>query len=149
MFGIKIGPLHPPVVHFVVAFAVASVLFEYAGLLFKNQALRRTGFHLLILTGMAIGFAIWAGLEDAEGISLTDKTGLMVVRHRNLAYFTAGTYALFLLLQVVERWKYGMRGVPTGLRILSLLAALAGLILVTVTGWYGGELVFRQGVNVG
>jgi len=149
MFGMKISPLHPPVVHFVVAFAVANVLFECAGLLFKNQALRRTAFHLLILTGIAIGLAIWAGLEDAEGISLTDKTSLMIVRHRNLAYFTAGTYALFLLLQVIERWKYRMRGVPTGLRILSLLAALAGLILVTVTGWYGGELVFRQAVNVG
>jgi uncharacterized membrane protein len=88
-------------------------------------------------------------LQDAEGISLTDKTGLMIVRHRNLAYFTAGTAALLLHLQVIERWKYRVRGVTAGLRILSLLAALAGLILVTVTGWYGGELVFRQGVNVG
>ena len=96
-----------------------------------------------------MGLAIWAGLEDADGISLTDKTGLMIVRHRNLAFFTAGTYALFLVLQIIERWKYHMEGVPRRLRILSLLAALAGLILVAVTGWYGGELVFRQGVNVG
>ena len=149
MFGLKLSPLHPPVVHFVVAFAVASVLFECIGLIFKSQPLRRTGFQLLILAGVAIGLAVWAGLEDAEGISLTDKTGVMIVRHRNLALFTAGTYALFLLLQIVERLKYHMQGVPTGLRILSLLAALVGLILVVVTGWYGGELVFRQAVNVG
>ncbi len=149
MFGFKLSPLHPAVVHFVVAFAVASVLFEIAGLIFKSQALRRTGFQLLILAGVAIGLAIWAGLEDAEGISLTDKTGRMIIRHRNLAFFTAGTYGLFLVLQIVERWKYRMEEVPRGLRILSLLAALAGVILVAVTGWYGGELVFRQGVNVG
>ena len=149
MFGLKLSPLHPPVVHFVVAFAVASVLFEFVGLIFKSQPLRRTGFQLLILAGVAMGLAIWAGLEDAEGISLTDKTGVMIVRHRNLAFFTAGTYALFLLLQVLERLKYRTQEVPTGLRIFSLLAALAGLILVAVTGWYGGELVFRQGVNVG
>ncbi|MBI3780464.1 MAG: DUF2231 domain-containing protein [candidate division NC10 bacterium] len=149
MFGFKISPLHPPVVHFVVGFAVASVLFEFVGLVFRRQALRRTGFHLLILAGVVMGLAIWAGLEDAEGISLTDKTGRMIVQHRNLAFFTAGSYGLFLLLQIVERWKYRMQAVPTGLRILSILAALAGLILVGVTGWYGGELVFRQGVNVG
>ncbi len=149
MFGFTISPSHPLVVHFVVAFAVASVLFECAGLLFKNQAFRRTGFHLLILVAIVVGLAIWAGLKDSEGISLTDKTGRMIVRHRNLAYFTAGTYALVLLLQIVERWKYWMQGVPVGLRVLSLLAALAGLILVLITGWYGGELVFRQGVNVG
>lgn len=149
MNAFAISPLHPPVVHFVVAFAVASVLFEFVGLLFGSHALRRTGFHLLILTAIIVGLAIWAGLKDSEGISLTDKTGLMIVRHRNLGYFTTGTYALFLLLQIVERWKYRMREVPTGLRVLSLLAALTGLILVVVTGWYGGELVFRQGVNVG
>ena len=149
MFGFKLSPLHPPVVHFVVAFAVVSVLFEIVGLIYRSQALRRTGFQLLILAGVAMGLAIWAGLEDAEGISLTDKTGLMIIRHRNLAFFTAGTYALFLVLQIVERWKYRMEGVPGRLRILSLLAALVGLILVSITGWYGGELVFRQGVNVG
>jgi len=53
-----ISPLHPPVVHFVVAFAVASVLFEFVGLIFKSQAMRRTGFHLLLLTAIAIGLAI-------------------------------------------------------------------------------------------
>jgi len=149
MFGLKLSPLHPPVVHFVVAFAVASVLFEFVGLILKRQTLRRTGFQLLILAAVVMGLAVWAGLEDAEGISLTDKTGVMIVRHRNLAFFTAGTYALFLLLQILERLKYRTQEVPTGLRILSVVAALAGLVLVAVTGWYGGELVFRQGVNVG
>ena len=149
MNAFTISPLHPPVVHFVVAFVVASVLFELVGLLLKSQGLRRTGFHLLLLAAIAIGLAIWAGLEDAEEINLTDNTGRMIVLHRNLAFFTAGAYGLFLLLQIVERWKYRMQEVPTGLRIVSMLAALAGLVLVCVTGWYGGELVFRQGVNVG
>lgn len=149
MFGFTISPLHPSIVHFVVAFGMASVLFELVGLLFRSHVLRRTGFHLLLLMVIAVGLAIWAGLEDSEGMSLTDKTGAMIVRHRNLAYGTAGSYALFLLLQIVERWKYRLEEVPRGLRLLSLLAALAGLILVGITGWYGGELVFRQGVNVG
>lgn len=149
MFGVTISPLHPPVVHFVVAFGMASVLFELAGLLFRSHALRRTGFHLLVLTVLAVGLAIWAGLEDSEGVNLTDKTGAMVIRHRNLAYGTAGSYAMFLLLQLIERWKYRLEEVPSRLRLLSLLAALAGLILLGITGWYGGELVFRQGINVG
>jgi uncharacterized membrane protein len=53
------------------------------------------------------------------------------------------------LLRWVERRRFAGRGVPCPFVLLYGLLLLTGLVLILVTGYFGGELVFKQGVNVG
>ncbi len=84
-----------------------------------------------------------AGLVDYA--TLLDEEGAM----------RAGTTHLLLMLSVVTCFGLdlvlrGGSGVPHGLALAStFLLDAAGTALVTVGGWYGGELVFGHGVGRG
>jgi uncharacterized membrane protein len=142
-------PLHPPLVHFALAAAVGASLFEGLGLILKRPSLRQTGGHLLALVPFLLAANIAAGLYDADPVPLTGETGALIVLHRNLGFGTGATYLVAWLLRWVERRRFAGRGAPCPFVLLYGLLLLTGLVLILVTGYFGGELVFKQGVNVG
>ncbi len=146
MFGF---PLHPPLVHFALAAAVGASCFEGLGLLLKRPRFRQTGGHLLTLVPLLLAANIAAGLYDADPVPLRGEVGALIVLHRNLGLGTGATYLLAWLLHWVERRRFAGSEAPRPLRLLYGLLLLAGLSLILVTAYYGGELVFKQGVNVG
>lgn len=146
MFGF---PLHPPLVHFALAAAVGASCFEGLGLILKRPPLRQTGGHLLTLAPFLLAANIAAGLYDANPLPLKGGVGALVVLHRNLGLGTGAIYLLAWLLRRVERRRFAGRDVPRPFLVLYGVLLLAGLALILVTGYYGGELVFKQGVNVG
>ena len=142
-------PLHPPLVHFALAAAVGASCFEALGLLLGRPALRQTGSHLLGLVPLLLAATIAAGLYDADPVPLTGETGALIVLHRNLAFGTGATYLTAWFLRRLERRRFAGRGAPRPYTVLYGLLLLTGLLLILVTGYYGGELVFKQMVNVG
>jgi uncharacterized membrane protein len=142
-------PLHPPLVHFAVAAAVGASCFEGLGLVLRRPPLRQTGGHLLALVPLLLAATIAAGLYDADPVPLTGEVGALIVLHRNLGFGTGAIYLVAWLLRWVERRRFAGREAPGAFVLLYGLLLLTGLGLILVTGYYGSELVFKQGVNVG
>ncbi|MGH7395340.1 MAG: DUF2231 domain-containing protein [Candidatus Methylomirabilales bacterium] len=142
-------PLHPPLVHFALAAAVGASCFEGLGLLLRRPLLRQTGGHLLALAPLLLAATIAAGLYDADPVPLTGEAGALIVLHRSLGFGTGATYLVAWLFGWVERRRFAGREAPRAFVLLYGLLLLAGLGLILVTGYYGSELVFKQGVNVG
>ncbi|MGH7407690.1 MAG: DUF2231 domain-containing protein [Candidatus Methylomirabilales bacterium] len=142
-------PLHPPLVHFALAAAVGASCFEGLGLLLRRPPLRQTGGHLLALAPLLLAVTIAAGLYDADPVPLTGEAGALIVLHRNLGFGTGATYLVAWLFRWVERRRFAEREAPRPFVLLYGLLLLTGLGLILLTGYYGSELVFKQGVNVG
>jgi len=142
-------PLHPPLVHFALAAAVGASLFEGLGLLLRRPVLRQTGGHLLVLAPFLLAVTIAAGLYDADPVPLRGEVGSLIVLHRNLGFGTGATYLVAWLFRWVERRWFAGRALPGPFVVLYGLLLLTGLTLILATGYYGGELVFKEGVNVG
>ena len=125
---------HPLVVHFPVALWLTSFLFDLL-FVFKKESFFSTASRYLIGLGvLAAGAAIVSGFVDyiplvREGIgqAFVDRHNV----HGLLAYATTVLYAgLF-----ATRWRWPRMPQP-----LSLGAAIAGAVLISATGYLGGEI---------
>src|SRR6185312_11474893 len=91
------------------------------------------------IAGVAIGFlaAASGGIDyvRAERSPAIDKLGLV--------HATLGVTALCLFAMALT-----LRAKGTGATLAVVMLELAGVATLGATGWCGGELVFRHGVNV-
>ncbi len=127
--------VHPLVVHFPIAFWLASTLFDVLGwrrreaTLFRDMAFWLVGLGLL---GAAASILFgWTDLLDQmrQGVG----TGLLL-RHRVHSWLAYISTAVFLGI-FLWRWRTSNRLNP-GLVLLSLL----GAGLITITGYLGGDM---------
>ncbi|PSB02933.1 DUF2231 domain-containing protein [Merismopedia glauca] len=132
-------PLHPPLVTFPIAFLVGAFGSDLAFWLTDDLFWATASFWLLA-TGLASGIiAAITGLLDFLKI---DR-----VRKRQAGWFHAIGNVAVLIATVINfslRWGNTTDSIiPTGLA-LSLVVSL----LLGITGWYGGELVYRHKIAV-
>jgi uncharacterized membrane protein len=131
-------PLHPMGVPLPVTFLLVLPFTDLAFGITRDLFWARVSWWLVVL-----GFISGA---VAAGVGLVDFVTLRRVREHMAGWLHAGSNALALLLtfwNILVRWD-NMAGAifPWGV-ILSLLAAA----LVSVAGWYGGELVYRHKIG--
>jgi uncharacterized membrane protein len=131
--------LHPMLVHFPIALVVFGFLADLASLFFKKEAcLSRLGFYLLIL-GTLSALATWL-----TGIFFTSEmsgsAGKIKDMHELFAWITLGTLvaasAFRVLLQSGNRENTNLKWVAFALYALAA-------IFVSITGFYGGTLVYN------
>ncbi|PPD41496.1 MAG: hypothetical protein CTY15_13510 [Methylocystis sp.] len=132
-------PIHPLLVPFPIAFFIAAFLCDLAywrtgGAFWSEAAL------WLIGSGLVMGLlAGMVGAVDAMGDSRVRALG-------KLQWHAAGN-AIVLVIELYSFWlryNYGAGEVfPQGLYLSTAAVALLG-----VTGWLGGELVYRHRVAV-
>ena len=125
--------LHPPVVHFPIAFYFLELL-----LLVLWAARRRDDYLRFARFSFRTGyvfmlFALGAGLHDAGGPS--GITGL-VRRH----FFAAVSVFICYTLRIFS-WRRGQTA--PNYKLLLLAGALLGCTLVLLTGDLGGDLVYK------
>jgi uncharacterized membrane protein len=125
---------HPLVVHFPVALWLTSFLFDVLHAQTRDRFFASASSSLIGLGLLGAIVSIIAGFVDyvplvAEGIgqAFVDRHRL----HSLLAYATTLVYAGMWL----ARWRW--KATPTGMH---LAAALVGAVLISLTGWYGGEI---------
>ena len=144
MFPSILPNWHPILVHFTIGLFGASILFYLLSLPRSDH--RRT-------FRMAGRLNLWFGLLFTTGTLLTGwyayntvphdaASHEVMTTHRNLALLTA---AAFAALTMWSFWFAIHRRRESG--VFVLLLCLAGAPLA-VTGFYGGELVYRHGVGV-
>ena len=136
-------PLHPFLVHFVIALFIVSIVLDFAGWILKNEKLLLTGWINLILTALAVLPAIFSGLWEKNRLDFSTPVLHTLDTHQTLAFISAGIIlALFF-------WRLGMKGqLVEKVKILYWIISLTGLISLLSGAYYGGKLVYQYGVGV-
>jgi uncharacterized membrane protein/nitrite reductase/ring-hydroxylating ferredoxin subunit len=132
-------PLHPILVSFPIAFFTGSCLFDIAGWLTDKNDLWQTGYWLQIA---GVGFALLAAVPGAIDYFFTvPPKSTAKKRATQHALINIGTVGLFAAI-----WFY-RRSVNTPTYIL-IIPEIAGLVSLSIAGWMGGTLVYRNQIGV-
>jgi predicted heme/steroid binding protein/uncharacterized membrane protein len=123
---------HPMIVHFPLAFLMASSLFVVLHLLFKNPSFETTSFYLLILGVIASPFAMTTGVLT-WWINYRLKLTLFVKRKIQFS-------VLLLILEVVLiSWRSSQ---PEVFNPLYFILVILLTPIVSLLGYYGGQMTF-------
>lgn len=136
---IKGHPIHPILVSFPIAFFSGSFIFDLAGWLTARNDLWQTGSWLQIA---GVGFALLAAIPGIIDYFFT-------VPPRSSAKKRATQHAIINILTVIlftVTWFYRQNETASSYLILSL--DFSGIILLSIAGWMGGTLVYRNQIGV-
>lgn len=132
-------PIHPMLIPFPIAFLTGALVTDIvywasAGAFWARMSL------WLVVAGLIMGGV-------AASVGLIDFFTIERARAHTAGWLHLGSNAAVLVLALVNgliRWNNPVDAVmPTGL-ILSVVTA----VLLTVSGWYGGELAYRHKIGV-
>jgi len=148
---ISIDLIHPMLVHFPIVFLITAVVLDLIVLLTKKDLAARQGLPLISLSALLLG-TISAGIAAIFGDMALDAAvskGFAMgplETHETLALITIAVFSFYCLLRLWALWrKFRLQG-HTGWIAVSL--GIAGVVLLIITAYYGGELVYHLGVNV-
>jgi uncharacterized membrane protein len=130
--------LHPLLVHFPVALIIFAFIAIVASLIFiKETWLSRSAFYLLIFGTLSALVAILTGALFTSEMS--GSAGEMKETHELFAKITLCLLISTLALQIAVNTKNKEN---TGLKWLTILLYGLSAISVSITGFYGGTLVY-------
>ncbi len=134
-------PMHALFVHFPVALLGTSLVFDGIGLVLERELWWQISYSNIGL-GLAAGaFAVMTGLFDSLKLEEGSRAAKVANRHLMVMLAALTCYGLVLAVRPFE-------GLPLGsVRLASLGLEGAGLVLLLIGGWLGGELVYRHGVG--
>ncbi len=130
--------LHPLIVHFPIALFITAFGLEVLSLIFKKESLHQTAWCNYILGIVAAVAAVLAAWWDKVEVKHP-----VFYTHRNLAYVTLGiALASGVILPLVKRKS------KKAFRVIFFIFLVLFTCLVSITGYYGGRLVYEYGVGV-
>ena len=139
-----IGHLHPIVIHFPLALLLSGGLFSLASRLIRHEE-TRNAFQVAGAWNFRIGAlfllpALLTGWAAYQTVAHDTPSHAAMTLHRNWALATG---VVFLGVAV---WRDRGKDWPSGW--LTWIALILGLVLLGVTGYLGGNLVYRYGLGV-
>ena len=136
--ALRLQEMHPIIVHLPLALLPLAVASEVLGAVTDRQVFRTFGRRAITLAAAgAVGAAV-TGLIAGEEVNVEGETRDMLQTHRNLnavATIVAITMAV---------WRHQVSKPDAAY----LATGVAGIGVVTYTGYLGGELVYQHGVGV-
>lgn len=132
-------PIHPILVQFPISFLVGALLTDVAFWLTDDTFWARASFWLIV-GGLVGGIA-----AALTGILDFLRIGRVRKRTAGWAHLILNVSALVLtIINLVLRWNNPVMPIlPWGLVLSVIVSALLG-----VSGWYGGELIYRHKIAV-
>ncbi len=158
--------IHPMVVHFPIALLITSVFLDFLRLVTKRKSFEKSAFHLLFLDNKsrqsciirkffdrsaflilflgALGSiaAIIFGFLAEDAAKNRPNIGDMIETHEALAFAAAGIFIL------IARYIFMRRDNFSKIRPYYLVIAVLGIIVLLLTAFYGGQLVYDYGAAV-
>jgi uncharacterized membrane protein len=113
---------------------------------FGRSCWARSGTSLLVLAALG---ALAAAVFGDMALDIAVEHGTPLARlenHEDLGMISAGVMAA---LAAVQLWFFARQGQSRTLGWLLILAGIAVLATTLTTAWFGGNLVYQLGVNVG
>lgn len=136
-------PIHPMLIPFPIALWVFSLVADVI-YLWRGHAVWRDWIAFYALLGGIIGGAAAAVPGIVDWLSLKDPEVVKIANwHARLNVIALLIFVASLYLRTAggSQWVGGSYTIPVLLSVL-------GVILITISGWLGGELVFKHGVAV-
>ena len=135
----SLSHLHPMLVHFPIALVVFGFVAELASLVFKKEAcLSKFGFYLLLGGTFSAIIALLTGAFFTSEMS--GSAGEVKEIHETLALITLALLTLTSLIRIIILVKNKEN---TNLRWLAFFLYALAVIFVSLTGFYGGTLVYN------
>ena len=134
--------IHPIVVHFVIAMALITVVFDVIGVISGKKNLFEVSFWNLIVATVAIFVAIIFGQVEAGLANPYGASRDILNIHSTIGWSLAGVLALLTGWRYVARQK-DPANLPRG--FLALDVVLAGLVITQV--YLGDKLVWVYGLH--
>lgn len=143
MMAMEIVPnWHPIFVHFTIGLLGISALLYLAGAVFKKEHMLLVGRWNLWLGALITIGTVLAGWDAYNTVTHDALSHAVMTDHRNWALVTA---TVFILLALWAFWK--QRRAKTVHPVFVGAILLAGGLLA-ITGYKGGEVVYRHGMGV-
>jgi uncharacterized membrane protein len=134
--------IHPIVVHFVIAMALISVLFDFIGVVTARRALFEVSWWNLLFATSAIFVAIMFGQVEAGLANPYGDARNILNIHSTIGWSLAG------VLSVLTGWRYVLRAkdpLSLPLAFLGADSLLAALVVVQV--FLGDKLIWVYGLH--
>ncbi len=135
--------LHPIFVHFPVALLAMSALCEVLALTLKYEELSRVGWWTQLAGTVGVGAAVTSGLLAEGSRVFSPEARRLFEMHEQLAFYFSALFGALLLWRIASRSK-----VPPEHRTVYVVLLAAGVVIMLIGAWYGGEMVYRMGVGV-
>jgi uncharacterized membrane protein len=136
-------PIHPFIIHFVIAFYTISFILDITGKLFAKKDFESVGYMMLILSGISVILAVASGLWEESRIIIPQEALSTFETHENLAFIISA----IILVQVL--WRIGIKNrFLTKTWWLYLISVAVGMICLYLTAFNGGKLVYQYGTGL-
>ncbi len=125
-------------VHFPIALLLWGFIADAASMMFKKEScLSKVGFYLLLIGALTSLSAVLSGLLFTS--EMQGAAGTIRETHELLAWMTVGTamVAAAIRIYIVSQKKEA-----NGLKWVAFIVYGLATILVSITGFYGGTLVY-------
>ena len=136
-------PIHPIVVHFPIALLCASVAFEALASRWPTGGFRETSFYTLLAGVMAAGLAVVTGGMEEDLAKRVGAPESVLELHESLGQVTLVIFVALSRLRLAMQW-----GWLKEIRPLTLGLGAIGIVILALTGYWGGELVYTYGIGV-
>jgi uncharacterized membrane protein len=135
-------PLHPLLVHLPIGLWVGSVIFDITFMANHNPTLAGASFFCILIGIIGAIIAVPAGLADYLSISSNSVPKRLATAHMLLNFAIIGVYTINL----ISRYKM-LDGVPVAVSGGQLFLSMLSVVLLGVSGYLGGLLVFEYGIG--
>lgn len=137
--NIKGHPIHPIIIAFPIAFFMGCFLFDLLGIALDNQDLWQVGYYLEIAGVVFALLAAIPGIIDYLRVVPPASSA----KKRAAKHGILNTTVLLLFLAVfIYRHGSGANA------YVVLVLELVGVVLLSISGWLGGTLVYRNQIGV-
>jgi len=136
-------PIHPMLIPFPIALWVFSLVADVI-YLWRGNPVWRDWVAFYTLLGGIIGAALAAVPGLIDWLSITDREVKKIANwHARLNVIALLIFAASFYLRTA-----GGASIVGGSYTIPVLLSVVGVILITISGWLGGEMVFKHGVAV-
>ncbi len=133
-------PLHPKLVHFPIALLTTAFLFEVLSRLFKKDLLSQAAILIYCFAAVFTPVVVYSGLLEQARLHLHHP---VLTHHKTFALLTM--WISLVSLPVLGLFN---KIFPKAFRNFFLILLSILVVTVTITAYYGGEMVYEYSVGV-
>ena len=136
-------PIHPIVVHFPIGLLCVSVAFDALAPRWPTGGLRETSLYTLLAGVMSAALAVATGGMEEGMAERAGAPEAVLELHESLGTVTLVIFVALLGLRLAMQW-----GWLKEIRSLTLGLGVIGIVILALTGYWGGDLVYTYGIGV-
>jgi uncharacterized membrane protein len=137
------APLHPILVHFTIALTSASLGFDLIARVFSVASLADAGWWTIAAAAIVTVPTLVSGVTSRMGIPIEEGEARSYLR----AHMALGPL-FFGLLVALTIWRANIWNDARSVSWWYLASLGSAVIVMTIQGYLGGELVYRYGLDV-